>query len=162
MSTWAGPLAGEHERKWGPMNDLDDVLRSMTFDFFGKGRHKTTPLQLLAAEGAVFLDVRSPDEVARVPLPLANDVCAMHIPIHELPDRWSEVPRDRLVGVFCASDIRSSVAYAYLRCRGHENVRIVTGGYAALLEELKPGRIWARCAAGAASPCPHGAGSRAT
>lgn len=143
------------------MNELDAVLRSLTFGFFGNGRHKTTLDRLIEVEGAVFLDVRSAEETARAPLPLANDVRSMAIPIHELPDRWREVPPDRLVGVFCASDVRSSMAYAYLRARGYEHVRVVTGGYAALTDALKPGRLWTR-SAGASRARGRGVGSGAS
>jgi len=143
------------------MDALDDVLRSLTFGFFGQGRHKTTLPHLIEVEGAVFLDVRSAEETARAPLPLADDVRSLAIPIHELPDRWREVPPDRLVGVFCASDVRSSMAYAYLRARGLQHVRIVTGGYAAVTEALKPGRLWTR-SAGAPRARARGVGSGAS
>ena len=41
------------------MNNLDELLQSMTFDFFGSGKHKIEMDALLATKDAVFLDVKS-------------------------------------------------------------------------------------------------------
>ena len=38
--------------------------------------------------------------------------------------------------------MRAAIVYAFLRVGGFENVRIIVGGYEALLEDLKPGKIW--------------------
>ena len=78
-------------------------------------------------------------------LPIAIDwLRSLHIPLHELPDRWQEIPGEGTVGLFCSSDVRSAIAFAYLKARGYRSVRIVAGGYEALAEELKPGRLLAR------------------
>jgi hypothetical protein len=41
------------------MNNLDELLQGMTFDFFGSGKHKIEMDALLATKDAIFLDVRS-------------------------------------------------------------------------------------------------------
>jgi len=45
------------------------------------------------------------------------------------------------VGIFCSSDVRSTIAYFYLRTLDFDNVRIIEGGYAELVQELKPGKL---------------------
>ena len=85
---------------------------------------------------AVLLDVRSPEETQFAALPTA-----LHIPLNELPARLDEVPRDRLVATFCSGGDRAAIAYAYLRSQGYEQVRILKGGYSALMPALMPGSL---------------------
>jgi len=40
------------------MNKMDHVLRTMSFEFFGAGKHKLEMEKLLTMDNAVFLDVR--------------------------------------------------------------------------------------------------------
>ena len=78
---------------------FDEWLGGLDFGFWGTAQHKLTPAQFFErqdGEGAVLLDVRSPEEVGKLALPFA-----LHIPIDELPDRWMEVPTDRPVATFC-------------------------------------------------------------
>ncbi|MFN2186732.1 MAG: rhodanese-like domain-containing protein [Anaerolineae bacterium] len=121
---------------------LDEWLGGLDLSFWGTAQHKVTPAQFLErqdSEGAVLLDVRSPEEVGQLALPFA-----LHIPIDELPDRWLEVPTDRLVATFCSSLTRAVLAWAYLQLRGLDQVRILDAGYEALAAELKPGRVYKR------------------
>lgn len=124
---------------------MEQVMESMTLDFFGKGLHKITPEKLLGMETAVFLDVRSVEEAGSFPFMLGvhENVQALHIPINEIPERMSEIPADRMIGVFCPAHVRASIVYAYLRSKGYEQIRVVEGGYAALTDSLKPGKILA-------------------
>ena len=69
---------------------------------------------------------------------------ALHIPIDELPDRWLEVPTDRLVATFCSSLTRAVLAWAYLQLRGLDKVRILDAGYEELTAQLKPGQVYRR------------------
>lgn len=64
-----------------------------------------------------------------------------NIPINKIPDRICEIPKEKLVAVFCPANVRSSIVYAYLLSKGFSNVRILEGGYAALTEALKPGKM---------------------
>jgi rhodanese-related sulfurtransferase len=121
---------------------FDEWLGGLDLSFWGTAQHKVTPAQFLErqdSEGAVLLDVRSPEEVGQLALPFA-----LHIPIDELPDRWLEVPTDRLVATFCSSLTRAVLAWAYLQLRGLDQVRILDAGYEALAAELKPGRVYKR------------------
>ncbi len=124
---------------------MNQVLKSMTIDFSGKAKHKTTPEKLFAGDDTVFLDVRSNEEIQSIAFPLGvhTNVESLHIPINEIPDRLSEIPQDKPVGIFCPVHMRASIVYAYLRSKGYEQVRVLEGGHAALTDALKPGKILA-------------------
>jgi rhodanese-related sulfurtransferase len=130
-----------HGQERPSADDFDSLMRSLTLDFFGAGRHKISTENLFRDPDAVFIDVRSREETECLCLPLRQHIQAIEIPISELPDRLAEIPRERLVALFCSSDVRAAIAYAYLRVNGYTNVRIVAGGYAALMEELMPARV---------------------
>ena len=81
-------------------NNLEDenFLKELDLSFWGTAKHKVSPTQFfeqLQIEDTVLLDLRSPEEIGFLALPFA-----LHIPIHELPDRWKEIPTDRLVATF--------------------------------------------------------------
>jgi rhodanese-related sulfurtransferase len=72
---------------------------------------------------AFFLDVRSQDEwnqghIARSTL----------IPLDNLQDRLSELPRDQDIVVVCLSGVRSKEGAAILRQAGFTRVTCITGG----------------------------------
>jgi rhodanese-related sulfurtransferase len=123
------------------MNKIDNIMKSMTFDFFGSGKHKINPSKHLSSNNSVFLDVRSKEELETVEFSLVHHMPVLHIPIDEIPDRLSEIPRDKTVGIFCSSGVRSTMTYFYLRTLGFENVRIIEGGYAELVDDFKPGKL---------------------
>ncbi len=117
-------------------------LGGLDLRFWGTAQHKVAPAQFFErqdSEGAVLLDVRSPEEVEQLALPFA-----LHIPIDELPDRWLEVRTNRLVATFCSSVTRAVVAWAYLQLHGLDKVRILDAGYEELTAELKPGQVYRR------------------
>ncbi len=115
-------------------------LKELDLSFWGTAQHKVTPAQFFErqkSENAVLVDLRSPEEVGYLTLPFA-----LHIPINELPDRWREIPNDRLVATFCSSTTRAVVAWTYLQLQGLEKVRILDASYADLTAELKPGKVY--------------------
>ncbi len=121
---------------------FDEWLGGLDLGFWGNGMHKITPAQFFDRrqnESVELLDVRSRQEVEHLALPFA-----MHIPVCELPERWQEVPTDRLVVTFCSSAVRAVVAWNYLQLHGLDNVYILDGGYAELTAELKPGKVHKR------------------
>ena len=123
------------------MGQVEETLRSMDFEFFGGGKHKISPSMHLTEQNALFLDVRSKQELETISFNLVHHMPVLHIPINEVPDRISEIPKDKIVGVFCSSGVRSTMVYLYLRALGFDKVRIIEGGYAELVEELKPGKL---------------------
>ena len=123
------------------MGKLDKVLKTMTLEYFGTGKHKISPSAHFSEKDAIFLDVRSPEEIKTISFNLLYHMPVIHIPICEIPDRIDEVPKDKIVGIFCSSGTRAAMVYLYLRSLGYENVRVIEGGYAGLSEEFKPGKL---------------------
>ncbi|MEJ2692238.1 MAG: rhodanese-like domain-containing protein [Candidatus Thiodiazotropha sp.] len=82
-------------------------------------------LQTRIAEGDDFLllDIRSAGEIAQGVLPGAE-----HLPMHLIPLRVSELPKERDLILYCHSGARSYHACAYLAQQGHENVINLSGG----------------------------------
>lgn len=63
---------------------MDHVLRTMTFEFFGAGKHKIEMEKLLTMNDAVFLDVRSYPEVESLQLKLEHHIEVLYIPLDEI------------------------------------------------------------------------------
>lgn len=122
---------------------MDQTLRNFTLDFFGKGKHKTSFAAFFEMEDIVFLDVRSKEEADSLSIELKyhDNVQCMKIPINEIPDRLPEIPKEKSIGLFCPSNVRSAMAYAFLLSKGFSDVRILEGGYIALTEAMMPGKI---------------------
>ncbi|NPA26641.1 MAG: rhodanese-like domain-containing protein [Chloroflexi bacterium] len=124
------------------MKSFEDVLRERSFAFWARGAHAIMPdafVDRLVRGEAVLLDLRSEEEVAHLAFP-----GALHIPLEQLPDRWQEVPRDKLVAAFCPGGSRSILAQAYLEMKGYTNVRVLRGGYAGITSELVPPKLGRR------------------
>jgi rhodanese-related sulfurtransferase len=77
----------------------------------------------LRDNGAFVLDVREPDEWAAGHIPGAT-----LIPLGSLPDRWGEVPADRVVVVVCRTGHRSAQGRDILRAAGLTTVTSMTTG----------------------------------
>ncbi len=122
---------------------MEQVLRNLTLDFFGKGKHKITPEKFFEIENGILLDVRSKEEVGSLSIKMEYhlNIQCINIPINEFPDRIDEIPKEKSIAVFCSANVRSAIVYAYLLSKGFKDVRIVVGGYSALTEALKPGKI---------------------
>ena len=76
-------------------------------------------------EGALLVDVRSPEEVAEVSFDVPN---YMTIPIGELEARINEIPKDKEIVMVCASGARSLRTTYFLMNAGYENVYNMSGG----------------------------------
>jgi len=81
--------------------------------------------RLVKAEGAapLLVDIRTPAEVAQGAIP-----GAIHIPMHLLPLRMGELPRDQDVVLYCRSGARSYHACQYLLQQGFDNAVNLRGG----------------------------------
>lgn len=122
---------------------MEKILKSLTLDYFGNGKHKTSPERFFDMENCLFLDVRSKEESESISITMVHhsNVESLNIPINEIPDRVDKITKEKSIGVFCPANVRSSIVYAYLKSKGFPDVRIVDGGYAALTEALKPGKV---------------------
>jgi len=88
---------------------------------------------LLDAASAHLLDVRMPEELEESALP-----GALHIPLHELPGRHAELPRDKPIAVLCHHGVRSETAARFLSKAGFEGVMSVAGGIDAYSLDVDP------------------------
>jgi rhodanese-related sulfurtransferase len=77
----------------------------------------------LGSSAAYLLDVREPDEFAA-----GHIAGATNVPLSQLRNRVTEVPRDRQVWVYCAAGQRAYFAQRLLRQRGVD-ARNLSGGY---------------------------------
>ena len=79
--------------------------------------------KIAAGEDIYLVDIRTPAEVAQGAIPDAQ-----HLPMHLLPLRMNELPRDKDVVLYCRSGARSYHACAYLNQQGFDNVINLRGG----------------------------------
>lgn len=70
-----------------------------------------------------LLDIRSESEVMQGMLPKSE-----HLPMHLIPLRAHELPRDKDVVLYCRSGARSFHACAFLMQQGFRNVVNLRGG----------------------------------
>lgn len=91
---------------------------------------RVTPARLAeeaaSAEPPLTLDVREPSE--RVP---EDPEASLAIPLNQLEQRLSEIPREGRLVVMCASGYRSSVAASLLARHGYRDLADLAGGAAA-------------------------------
>lgn len=71
----------------------------------------------LKKNGAILVDVRSPEEFAN-----GNAPGTINIPLSELGSRLGEIPKSSPIVLCCASGTRSGMAILYLRKNGYRNV----------------------------------------
>jgi rhodanese-related sulfurtransferase len=79
----------------------------------------------------VLLDVREDKELAICKIP-----GAMHLPLGQLPQRFSELPRDIPIVINCHHGGRSARACAWLIENGYSNVTNLAGGIHAWAERI--------------------------
>jgi len=84
-----------------------------------------TSTQGLVRDGALLVDVREPSEVEVVAFDVPSIV---NIPMSELEQRWSELPRDRQLVMVCQTGERSLKATYFLQFHGYENVANMSNG----------------------------------
>lgn len=91
----------------------------------GEARVASAEARQLVRDGALLLDVRTPEEFSD-----RHVEGARNIPVDELPQRLGELPRDRVVVVYCHSGARSARAAGVLRGAGYR------------VRDLGPMRAW--------------------
>jgi rhodanese-related sulfurtransferase len=123
------------------MNEFEKIISSMDFNFFGTGKHKIDAATFLASQDAILLDTRSKEETSTIKLSLNHHLPVIEIPFNELPLNINQLPKDKFIGIFCSSGVRSAITFAYLKTKGFENVKMIEGGYYQLMEAVMPGKI---------------------
>lgn len=81
----------------------------------GESRISGTEAHALVQQGATLVDVRSDGEWSS-----GHIDGAVHMPVDEISERMSELPRDHTIVVYCASGMRSARAASALRSAGYE------------------------------------------
>jgi len=79
-----------------------------------------------------LIDVREQEEFDEVNLQ------GKLVPLSALEQRWSEIPKEGPVYIYCRSGRRSRTAIEFLKGKGYENCFNVTGGILAWLNEVNP------------------------
>jgi NADPH-dependent 2,4-dienoyl-CoA reductase/sulfur reductase-like enzyme/rhodanese-related sulfurtransferase len=94
--------------------------------------HGVSPIELRERldcdKDFVLLDVRRVPEYDAV---CFKDSRCLHIPVVDLKERLSEIPKDKEIIIFCATSIRAYNAERTLRGMGYEDVKILDGSLAA-------------------------------
>jgi len=121
---------------------MEKALKSMNLEFLGSSKHKISAEKFLETKNTLFLDVRDKREVETIAFNFKLfGIETLNIPIEELPDRLSELPKDKLINCFCSSGTRSAWAYIYLFSKGF-NVKWLEASNEDLAKLLKPGKIY--------------------
>lgn len=81
-------------------------------------------IQNLKDEKTFFIDVRTPSEYQ-----LGTIGNALNIPVDDLRNRISEVPKDKKIIIFCAVGLRGYLAARILFQNGYTDVYNLSGGY---------------------------------
>jgi hydroxyacylglutathione hydrolase len=88
---------------------------------------------LLQERAGVLLDVRGRSEWEALHALAPAGAELRHVPLGDLPERASELPRDRPLLVYCKSGSRSAIAASLLAARGFHDVRNLRDGLDAWL-----------------------------
>lgn len=79
--------------------------------------------RIASGEDVLLVDIRTPAEIAQGAIP-----DAMQLPMHLIPIRISELPKDRDVVLYCRSGARSYQACAFMMQQGYDRVLNLRGG----------------------------------
>jgi len=74
-------------------------------------------------QDVLLVDIRTPAEIAQGAIPNA-----IQLPMHLIPLRIAELPKDRDVVLYCRSGARSYQACAYMAQQGYDHVLNLRGG----------------------------------
>ncbi|MBE9487700.1 MAG: rhodanese-like domain-containing protein [Bacteroidetes bacterium] len=124
------------------MNELEEIITKMDFQYFGNGEHKIDAEEFLSTKNTILLDVRAKEEQETITLSLKHHCEVLEIPTNEVPSRINEIPKDKTIGVFCSAGVRATIIFVYLKSKGYNNVKIILGGYPPLMNAVMPGKLY--------------------
>jgi adenylyltransferase/sulfurtransferase len=84
-------------------------------------------------EDFVLVDVRNPDEFQ-----ISTIEGSVKLPLPDLPQRFKELPKDKLIVLHCKMGGRSARALKFLRSQGYPKLKNVAGGINAWAERIDP------------------------
>lgn len=111
---------------------LDAYLTDFTYE--SRKEMKVTSeeiVQLLITDEAVLVDIRFEEEQASWSMDYA-----IKMPLSTLPQRYDELPKDKLIVTSCPKKDRAIMAMMYLRSKGYE-VAYLKDGLLGLGEHLR-------------------------
>jgi rhodanese-related sulfurtransferase len=79
--------------------------------------------RIVSGDDVLLVDIRTPAEIAQGAIP-----DAMQLPMHLIPIRINELPKDRDLVLYCRSGARSYQACAYMMQQGYDRVLNLRGG----------------------------------
>jgi len=89
--------------------------------------------KLASGESVVMIDVREPYEWS-----VGHIDAAQHIPLAQVPQRLTDIPKDREIVMICRSGGRSERARMFLEQSGFTNVKNLVGGMMRWAREVDP------------------------
>lgn len=108
------------------------TLKEVSFDAYLQGfgyeersamKIRTPDMLALVEEGkAVLVDIRFKEEYAAWHI-----AGSLNIPLNELPKRYQELPKDKLIVTACPHNDRSNMARLYLTLKGYKAVYLNDG-----------------------------------
>jgi molybdopterin/thiamine biosynthesis adenylyltransferase/rhodanese-related sulfurtransferase len=104
-----------------------------TVDQQGEATVEELKRRLDRKEDIFILDVRNPPEYAICQIPGSK-----LLPLPELPQRFSELDKNREIIVHCKSGMRSAKAVQFLREQGFTKLKNLKGGILAWAEQIDP------------------------
>jgi adenylyltransferase/sulfurtransferase len=123
--------------------DSPTITEPIDYEAFCQGRPAAAPAIPTVSVGQLkdklndgnilLLDVREPFEYD-----IARIEGAMLLPLGELPDRISELPRDKEIVVMCKTGARSAHATGFLQNQGFRDVYNLAGGITAWATDIDP------------------------
>jgi rhodanese-related sulfurtransferase len=111
---------------------FDRFLTDFTYEIRADMKANSKQLiKMIEEKKAILLDIRFTEEVKVWKMGFG-----LQIPLNELPKRYKELPKDKIIVTACPHKDRSSLAMAYLRTKGY-NARYLTDGLTGLAESLR-------------------------
>jgi NADPH-dependent 2,4-dienoyl-CoA reductase/sulfur reductase-like enzyme/rhodanese-related sulfurtransferase len=87
-------------------------------------------IQNIKKDNVLLIDVRTPDEFKN-----GHVKSAINIPVDEIRNRMSEIPKDKPFYITCRVGYRGHLGVRILKENGYSNLKNITGGYLSLLLE---------------------------
>jgi rhodanese-related sulfurtransferase len=114
---------------------MENYIRSLDMKAIVEAKLDVDSFVALYNKGnTILLDVRYAFEHKTWKLPFT-----INIPLNELPDRLTELPKDKIIVCACPEVCRSNIAKQYLSVNGFDS-RILVPGLLKLMERLKGGK----------------------
>jgi len=112
--------------------NFDTYLKTYTYEKRKDMKINSVELSVMLEEGtAQLIDIRFKEEYDAWNMPFS-----LNIPIHELPQRLSELDKTKLIVTACPHKDRAIIARTFLKLKGYDT-RYLTDGLIGLAEFLR-------------------------